>query len=225
MKSEDNDLEMIDMDKIDVDIEEKEEVISTDGSILTDEYQSIEPLQSDKVDEDEDEKSIELKYSFNGTDVIEGLTTIQAVLHYKKNMVYTVFLFILFLVYMLDFTNMQSQILGFISLGVIGIIWLMPKVHINRFAKKADEKDIKLSMNIYANYIKVTNSNNDETTLSFNGQISNIIETESLFVLCAGKERVFIVPKRCIAENIHEYVREIFSIAMGDNFHQKNIVI
>lgn len=228
---EDEDLKMIDTDKIDPDIEEVEDtsvdkVDTNDGSILTSDYEDLPPIESDEF-EPQKEHSINIEYSFKGEDVVEGLSTMQALLQFKKNMTYTGILSVIFFVYMLDFANFQSLILGMLCLVVIGVIWLMPKFHIKRFAKAADENDIKFSMSIYSNSIEVSNTSNTSNTvrLSFNKQINNIIETDNLFVICSGKERIFIVPKRCINESLHEFIREIFQIAMGENFYQKNIII
>lgn len=235
MDNKDNELQMIDDEKNDPDFEvvkttnsdKVDNIISEDGSIITSDYDELPPLENDEQAEvlSEKEDCIHIDYSFKGEDVVEGLSTMQAILRFKKNMINTIILSVVFLVYMLDFTNIQSIILGCLCLVVIGVIWIMPKIHIKRFAKAADENNIKLSMDIYANSIKVVNSQNVAANLSFNGQINNIIETENLFVICSGKERVFIVPKRCINENLHEFIKEIFEIAMGDKFHQKNIVI
>lgn len=230
-QANDNDLEFIDTDKQDPDIKTIEKPTNeTDemGSILIDDYTDIEPLQNDEIDEEiiekESESSLKIKYSFNGTDVTEGLTSIQSTLMFKKNMVYSVCLLILFFVYMLDYSNFQSMMLGLVSLCVIAVIWIMPKIHIKRFAKIADEKNIKLSMEIYPSFIKVINDSGT-INLSFKEQIDNIIETQNLFVVCAGKTRVFIIPKRCVDENLHEFIREIFQVAVGDKFHQKNLII
>lgn len=232
-KVHNNDLELIDIDKDkqDPDIKPIEEINNDMGSILIDDYTDIEPLHNDEIDEEtlqEDintnSDSLKINYSFNGQDVVEGLTSIQTTLMFKKNMVYTVCLLILFFVYMLDFANFQSMILGLVSLCVIAVIWLMPKFHIKRFAQIADEKKLKLSMELFPSYIKVIKEN-DSLNLSYKKQIDNIIETQNLFVVCAGKSRVFIVPKRCVDESLHEFIREIFQEAVGDKFHQKSLII
>lgn len=234
--NKENDLEMIDVDKQDPDFEE--ETIAnhnnnSDGSILTSDYDDLPPIESDEIEEQIElneveavKNSIHIDYSFNGQDVIEGLTTMQALLNFKKHMIYTGVLFVIFMVYLLDFANFQSFVLGLLCIAAIAMIWIMPRVHIRRFAKAADNNKIKLSMDIYPDSIKVVSGNNPSVTLAFNGQIQNIIETDNLFIICSGKERVFIVPKRCIDENILEFVREIFELAMGDNyFSKKSIVI
>lgn len=228
-------LEMLDIDKLDPDFEEISQDVEQDGSInsygsiTTSDYDELAPLESDEVENEtsSQEQSIHINYSFKGEDVVEGLTTMQALLQFKKNMIYTGILLVIFFVYMLDFANIQSLILGGLCLVVIGVIWIMPKIHIKRFVKAADENKVNFSIDIYSNHISVVNSasNQQPVKLAFNKQINNIIETDNLFVICSGKERVFILPKRCINENLHEFVREIFQIAMGDNFYQKNIVI
>lgn len=239
---EKNDLKSIDEDLKDPDIEYKEELtneqveqiedannvgenkISSDGSILTSNYEDLPPLESDEeiAENAKDENSIHVNYSFNGDDVIEGLTTMQEVLLFKKNMIYTGILSLVFAVYMIDYQNIQSLVLGLLSLVVIGVIWIMPKIHIKRFAKMADENKINLSIDIYSSFIKVVN-NQKTISLSFEKQINNIIETKNLFVVCSGKERVFIIPKRCIDTNIIEFIREIFVLAMGDKYHLKDL--
>ncbi len=114
----DNDLEMIDIDKQDPDLQEKQtdnDNEINDGSVLLDDYSDIPPLQSDEIADqivnDGSESSLKIKYSFDGQDVIEGLVSIQNTIMLKKKLVYTVCLFVLFLVYMIDYTNIQSMIL------------------------------------------------------------------------------------------------------------------
>lgn len=233
----DNDLEMIDVDKHDPDFEEETIVIdnddnysnsnNSDGSILTSDYDDLPPLESDEINEqvEANESSIHIDYSFNGQDVIEGLTIMQTLTDFKKNITYTGFLLVIFMVYMLDFANFQSLVLGMLSLCVIALIWIMPRVHIKRFAKAADKNKVKISMDIYPNFIKVVSGDNPAVSLAFSEQIKNIIETDNLFIICSGKERVFIVPKRSIDDNMLEFIVEIFQIAMGDNYYSKKSIV
>lgn len=212
----------IEEDKTDTDIlvESKKKMSS---SVETQEYDNLPEFDSSEKIEDELSKkdSIFLEYSFNGDEVTEGLTLYQASTILKKNLIYSAILIAVFFIYMVNIiknpTETFSIFLAAMCVAVLGFIWILPKLHIKKTAKAADLQEFKFSMNIYNDCIKI-GDNGGSFVIYFNKEISQIYETSNLYLVCAGKERLFILPKRCLNQENEEKIKSIFKSAMQDKY-------
>lgn len=169
-------------------------------------------------------KGLEIKYSFNGEEITEALKIFQRETIYKRNLIYTGVFAAIFILYvismMMDKSTQFSMFLAVVCIACICFIWYSPLAHIKKTAKAADTHELKFTMVVYDDCVKI---GEDEASfvLSFNKEINKIFETPSQFLLCVGKERVFLIPKRFLEDGVTTQVKELFSNAMGDKYIKK----
>lgn len=193
------------------------------GGVETEEYDILPELDphDDLKDELAQKEGIELTYSFNGEEVEEGLTVYQSAVLRKKNLVYSVILLAVFFVYMVNIIKNPGEafsvFLATMCIAVLGFIWILPKLHVKKTAKAANLEELKFSMVVYDNCIKI-GEENGSYIVAYNKEISNIFETANLYLICAGKERLFILPKRCVPRETEGKLQEIFKTAMAEKY-------
>ena len=204
--------------------QEKKEELSM--CVETDDYDIMPELDKDEEEFDDlDEKQgIEIEYTFKGDDVRQGLKAYQKETLYKKNIIFTLILAVICGIYVYQFatnTNLKvSAFLAALCIAVIAMIWYNPLKHIKLSAKAADENDLSFKMTVYDDCVRIKEENG-KVVLHFVTEITKIIETVDLYLLCVGKERVFILPKKCIPEESKNSVKEIFKKALGEKYLEK----
>ncbi|MFZ2538903.1 MAG: YcxB family protein [Oscillospiraceae bacterium] len=196
------------------------------GGVETEEYDvlpEIDPHEDIKAQLAKKE-GIELEYSFNGEEVTEGLTVYQSVTILKRNFIYSAILISVFFIYMVNIIKNPGEIfsvfLAIMCVSVLCFIWILPKLHIKKTAKAADLEELKFSMVVYDNCIKM-GEDGGSFIIAYNKEITMIYETLNLYLVCAGKERLFILPKRCLKQGQEQKLVEIFKTAMKDRYIEK----
>ncbi len=217
----------IELDKTDPDIL-KNYHSDFHGGVETEEYDvlpELDPHDDIKVQLDQKE-GIEVEYSFNGKEVTEGLTVYQSVTILKKNLIYSAILLCVFFVYMVNILKNPAEVfsvfLAAMCVAVLCFIWILPKMHIKKTAKAADLQELNFSMVVYDNCIKV-GEDNGSFIIEYSKEITAIYETANLYLVCAGKQRLFILPKRCLKQEQEEKIIEIFKTAMKDRYIEKSV--
>ncbi|WMJ21794.1 YcxB family protein [Paludicola sp. MB14-C6] len=223
-------------EKLEQELEQQEEVTLTEkealknpqkeftGGIETEEYDVVPKFTASCEEDLKDKEGIKIEYSFNGEEVAEGLKIYQKQTIYKRNLIYTGILFVIFVLYVFSIAKDPSQTLSIflatMCVVVVAYIWFLPANHIKKTAKAADETEMRFQMTIYDNCIKI---GEDTATyiLNYNKEITKIFETVKLFVICAGKERIFILPKRCLKDGENTKIKELFQLTMDDQYFKK----
>ena len=178
-------------------------------------------------EEVKDKEAIDILYSFKGEDVKEGLKFFQRETLYRKNWIYTGILVIIFVVYLVSAirnpADAFSMFLAAVCVAVICFLWYLPKKHIRKTAKTADENDFSFHMGVYDTCVRIIQENGSFLLhYGVKQEISKVIESRNLFLLCCGKERVFIIPKRCLEEGAEDKLRQIWKTAMGNLYSDKS---
>lgn len=214
-------------DKIDPDFEQKPEKSNTaDGSILSEQYDNLPPLEiTQNENELEGKEGIRLEYGFKGDDVREGLALFQKVTIRKRNLIYTAILALMFIFYAINMLNNSadrfSMFIAVVSVAMIGVIWVMPWLHIKKTAQAADDNDMRFILTVYDECVSI-GEDKGVCILHYKKEIDKIFESANLFLVCAGKERLFLIPKRCFENEIQQsQIRDIFINAMSDDFYDK----
>lgn len=191
------------------------------GSIETDDYDILPEIEQDPAIEEElaGKEGIEVEYSFNGDDVREGLKTFQRAAIYRKNLIYTLILTAIFVLYVLsavqDAGNILSSILSVLCVAVIAMLWYFPAQHVKKMAAAADtNSDTKFRMTVYDTCVRIAEQNGS-FLLHYEGEITRTFETAHLFLVCVGKERIFILPKRYLADGEESQIRGMLVNGMG----------
>lgn len=190
-----------------------------------DEYDILPELE--KADPEADrfsgKEGVCVRYSFNGAEVRQALKIFQRDTIYKKNAVYSLLLLVIFMIYTVNLIKHPdeafSMFLAALCLAVIMFIWYLPAKHIKKAAQAADSEPIALRMTIYGDCVWC---GEDESgfVLNYNKEITKVFETPDLFLLCVGKERVFILPKRCLDGDGEQEakIREFLQDGMKDRY-------
>lgn len=177
----------------------------------------------DEIIELKSRKGIELKYSFNGEEIKEALKIFQRVTICKRNLIYTGILAVIFIMYVGGIAKSGdplSMFLAILCIVVIGFIWYMPLTHIKKTAKAADTHELNFVMTVYDDCVKI-GEEDSSFVLHFNKEITKMFETPTQFLICAGKERVFLLPKRFLEDGQTNQLKDIFSAAMKENYIKK----
>lgn len=212
----------IELDKTDHDIMKNPQK-EFQGGVETEEFDVLPEIDPhvELQDELEIKEGIEFQYSFNGDEVTEGLTLYQSVTILKRNLIYSAILLCVFFAYMVNIVKNPGEafsvFLAAMCVAVLAFIWILPKMHIKKTAKAADMQILTFSMIVYDNCIKI-GEDGGSFIIAYNKEINVIYETQNLFLVCAGKERLFILPKRCLGQGQEDQLREVFQTAMADKF-------
>lgn len=187
---------------------------------VTNQAYDMEPATPEQVEEVfEGEEGIEIQYSFNGDEIKNALTVFQHETMFKKNMIFTLVLAAVFGVY--TFNIMQSEangtsiFLAVMCIATIAFIWYMPWNHRRQVAKAIDANPMEFKVTVYDSGILIQEENSS-CKMKFGNEINKIAETEESFLFFAGKERLFVLPKRFIGDQ--EALKEKLIAAMGDQY-------
>lgn len=215
----------IEIDKTDEDIMKNPQKELKEG-IETEEFDILPDFETTKEQMQalEEKEAINIEYQFNGDEVREALKLFQKETIYKRNIIYTVILLLIFCMYMFNLIKNPSQTLAYflsvMCIAVVATIWYMPFSHIKKTAKAADTHELKFTMAVYDDCVKIGDEEGS-FALSYNKQLTKIFETTKLFLLCAGKERMFILPKRCLEDGVCTKLRDLWELVMDKNYIKK----
>lgn len=249
-----NNENLVSPDNIDMenpDIEKHKKPVATQGLGADDygDFQETHENNPELLDEVAEKEGIFIQYSYNGDDVREGLTVFQNATIMKRNLIYSAILLCVFFAYVVNMVKNPnetlSMFLAIMCVAVLGIIWILPKLHIKKIAEFTDKNQYNYTMTVYDNCVRlggaVVEGREDGSFLySYGKEITQIYETTNLFLICAGKEQIFILPKRylngavpgeendfpeneVLSGDMEEKLRTIFQIAMNDKFISKVI--
>lgn len=214
----------VEADIPDKDIEESEEKAL--GSAVEGEEYDLEQKNIPHADIEErlnSDEAIKVHYSFKGDDVKEGLKIFQRYTIFKRNIIYTLILAIVTAVYIVTYinepTNNFSMFMSVLCIAIMGLLWFLPNKHIKGTAKAIDELQMEYDMEIYPDCVRVVEEKG-KFILVYGDEISLILETDNLFVICIGKQRAFILPKRYIEEDDKVKIKSLFKEAMKDNYKE-----
>lgn len=185
------------------------------------------PIEDAPAGSPGEEGGMELSYSFTGEDVRSGLKIFQRETIFRKNVLFTLILLAIFAVYGLDLVRDSGgalpMFLAVMCVVVTAFLWYLPARHIKTVAEAADSNPMEFRMRILPSGIRISEEGGG-FFLGFNKEITKVIETAEHFLICVGKERIFILPKRCIpgqGDFDEGQVRDCFREAMGARYITK----
>lgn len=190
------------------------------GGVTGDSYDMEPETPEEEADEFLGKEGIHVDYTFTGDEVRTGLKLFQKETVYKKNIIYSLILAAIFGVYMIGMAT-QGTFNGFTAficvmcVSLIALIWYLPLVHVSKTAKAIDENPVmEFSMEIFDTGVRIREENG-AFVLHYGKEITKVMETDALFLLCAGKERLFVVPKRCTGDDT-DAVRDVLKAGIGE---------
>lgn len=187
---------------------------------VTNQAYDMEPATPEQVDDVfEGEEGIEINYSFNGSEIKNALTVFQHETMFKKNLIFTLVLAAVFGIYMFNIVQQEPNgvaiFLAVMCVATVAFIWYMPWNHRRQVAKVIDENPMEFKVTVFDSGIRIDEENSC-CLMKFGKEINKVAETEESFLFFAGKERLFVLPKRFVEDK--EALKAKLSAAMGENY-------
>jgi len=114
-------------------------------------------------------------------------------------------------------SNTLYLFLAALCVTVVCFLWYLPAKHVKKTAEAADQTDMHFKMTVFDTGVRIAEENGS-FIIEYGKEITKIIETQRQFLLCVGKERLFMLPKRYISEESVSAVREDFRTGMGAEY-------
>ena len=199
---------------------EKEKKIVPGQGVNADKYDVSEPwLDGKRVDDSVEGLGID--YDLKGEEVETALKYFQKKTIYRKNTIFTVILAIIAALYAQSIFQDPSYTMGYLmivlAVGVIWILWFLPSRHIKSAAQAADLSQDSFSLEICPGGLLLPQEDG-RYLVGFDRPAVRAAEFSDLFLIVASREKLFVLPKRCIPEEDQQSLREMLKEALGARF-------
>lgn len=191
--------------------------------IVTDNYDIPPELErhTEELAELEGRDCVKVEYTFNGDDIREGLKLYQKETLWKKNAIYSAILLVVFALYTVNIFRNPSEplyyVLAALCLLVTAVLWIMPKRHIKKTAAAVETTEMRFRMAVYDDCLRIAEEGGG-FVIHFGKEVTRVLDTPRHFLFCVGKERIFILPKRCLQEGQEEKLRTFVQNGMGEKY-------
>ncbi len=200
----------------------------TDQGLTADEYSVSDPWIDSKrlSEEEEDELSgILIEYDMKREEIVPAMKAFQKKVSFRKNMLYTVVLTALAVLYYYQVWNRPDydlgKVLGSLCLLVILLIWYLPGRHIKSTVQAIESDPMTYRLEISDVGILIL-ENGGKYLVRYSTQSVSVIELPNVFTVCVSKEKVFIIPKRCVPEDQMDEVRRRMQEGLRDRYVVKD---
>lgn len=205
---------------------EKEPLISESGDLLT------EPYDNDvKMVEDRDaltifagQEQVTVSYDLRTEEVRKGLLAFQKQTIFKKNIVYTVLLGIIFILYVIKAIynphDGLSIFLSFLCPALVAFIWLLPYNHRKKTAKAAGQAEDIFHLTVCEKGL-VAGEGEDASYIFFENEPIEVTQYPDMLIISISKERIFVLPRRCAGEDEWEKAVRLLRDGLGERFQDK----
>jgi hypothetical protein len=186
-----------------------------DRELTSQEFDHLPKVDQPQEDPFEGESGVEVHYDLHPEEVKKGLLILQKEQLYKKNIIYSVILGIIFVLYLLSVIKDPNYTLGIflmlISATVIGLIWYMPYRHRSSMAKGVAGVEGGFSMIVYPSGLRIPQTEG-KVDLPFRMGVK-VKDLEEMYLIDADRYRIYLLPKRCISQEDQNALSEIFAAA------------
>ena len=172
--------------------------------------------EGDKYEDDDPfagKDGVEVTYNLRAEEVKKCLLLLQKEQIFTRNLIYTALLSVIFVLYLVSVIQNPSYTMGMITLalcaGVIALIWMMAWRYRTAQAKAVSSVKEDFNMTVFDTGILVHQENGDFRAL-FSEKGFRVRELDDVFLLDLNKQRVYVLPKRCMEEETAETLRQRF---------------
>ncbi len=199
----------------------------TDQGLTADKYAVSKPwIESDRLSEEEEAEigGVEIEYDMRKEEIVPGMKAFQRKVAFKKNMIYTAILAVIAILYgqavWVDPSYDMGKVFIGISVFVIFMLWFMPYRHIQNTVKaiEADPAQYKLTVTPVGILIP---EGGGSYLIRYSSPEFSAVELENAFTLCVSREKVFIVPKRCVLPEKFSEVRQMLKDGLKERYQEK----
>ena len=196
----------------------------TDQGLTADQYSVSDPwIDSNRLSEEEEEElsGILVEYDMRKEEIVPGMKAFQHKVSFRKNLIYTVILAALtVLYYQAVFRNPDydiGKVLGALCLFVILMIWYLPVRHIRNTVKAVEGEHMTYRLEISEIGFLIL-EDSGKYLVRFSTPSVSVIELPLCFTVCVSREKVFIIPKRCIRPEDMDEIRRRMQQGLGDRY-------
>lgn len=196
----------------------------TGQGLTADEYVLAEPtIESRLLSEDEEEElsGIPIAYDMKAEEVIPALKAFQHKVSFRKNLIYTAILAVLAVLYYWQVWHNpdynMGKLLGALCLFVILMIWYLPTRHIKATVQAIESDPATYHLEISDVGILIL-ENGGKYLVRYSTPSVSVIELPEVFTVCVSKEKVFIIPKRCVPADQLDEVRRLMKDGLGSRY-------
>lgn len=223
LQNNDNNIEEIENQKSQKEIIDS---IVNEKGIVADKFDESPPINATakQLDKFKDKKGVNVTYNFNADELERALKIFQKYTIYKKNIIYSLLIGLLFITYLIRIGTGKTQgtfdiFICAICIVVVGMIWYYPINHIKIMVKTVRESPIEdFNMTVYDDAL-VLGKEESATIIEYNSGYLRVWETDELFVIGYEKQRIFLLPKRCLSDTDEiNSVSQYFKNGLGNKY-------
>ena len=201
----------------------------TDQGLTADKDCVSDPwIDSNRLSEEEEEElsGIPIEYDMKKEEVVPGMRAFQHKVSFKKNLIYTVILAVLAALYLQGIIRDPSYTTGIILFGlcllVILMIWYSPEQHIRRTVKAIELEHMTFRLEVSEVGILILEESG-KYLVRYSTPGVSVIELDNCFTVCVSREKVFVIPKRCIEPEKMDEIRRRMKDGLGDRYEDKTV--
>ena len=200
---------------------EKEPLVSENGDLLTEPYDNNVKMtkDADAMSIFEGQRQVRFDYDLQAEEVKKGLLLFQKKTLFKKNTVYTVLLALIFVFYIIKVAfNPKDGLaifLSVVSLAVIAFIWLVPANHRRKTAGAIGGTGEKFQLTVFEKGL-VAGEGETASYMFFENEPVEVYEASDMLIFSISKERIFLIPRRCVADADWEEATALLKAGLGE---------
>lgn len=177
----------------------------------------------EKVFENNEEKELLIYYNLTENEVYEGLKWFQSVVGKNRRIVYIVLCLSIVAINLFDMlfrgnTHPYNYLFIGVSLAIVFIVWYSPYRYRKQTSIIVGNEELTFSMGFKEEHILIREEEG-KTHLCYNDDSFIAKEQEDKFIFLFEKEKIYILPKRCIDKNEEEEIKGYLS-KMGDRYQK-----
>ncbi len=185
-----------------------------------DNYDKTAPFVKGERVED-DKEGILIRYNLKPEEVTKALKYFQKKTIYKKNIIFTIILGIIAVLYIQAIITDPNYAFGYVlcvlALTVIGFMWYLPARHIKSVAQATSISRDTYQLEICTDGLLLPQKEG-KFLLGFDAPAVKVTEFPDLFLVIVSREKVFAIPKRCIPPEQIETITQMMKNALGGRY-------
>lgn len=177
----------------------------------------------EKVFENAEGKELLIYYNLTENEVYEGLKWFQSVVGKNRRIVYTVLCLSIVAINLFDMlfrgnTHPYNYLFIGVSLAIVFIVWYSPYRYRKQTSIIVGNEELTFSMGFKEEHILIREEEG-QTHLCYKDDSFIAKEEKDKFIFLFEKEKIYILPKRCIDKNEEEEIKGYLS-KMGDRYQK-----
>ena len=195
----------------------------TGQGLTADRYGGTPAIESERLSEEEEAEigGIEVAYDLRKEEIVPGMRAFQHQVSFKKNLIYSALLIVIAVLYgqavWVNPDYDMGKVFFGLSLFVLFMLWFMPYLHIRNTVKalEGEKMDFKLTVTPVGILIP---DGDGQFLVRYSTPAAAAVELDNCFSLCVSREKVFILPKRCIPPEQLPQLKEMLQGGLRERY-------